>query len=194
MTRDVLRDEEFRPEVLEAETVFEGRVWDVVRERFAFGGDELVREYQEHPGAVGVLAVDDRDRVLLIKQYRHPVRHRDWELPAGLLDVEGEPALETARRELAEEVDLAASDWELIADHFTSPGGSSERVVVYRATGLEPVEHDFARTGEEAELELRWVELEEAVEAVLDGRLRNGILQVGLLTEWVRRARADDGR
>src|SRR5690606_20152308 len=112
--------EAFEPPVTESETVFEGRVWDIVRERFPFGaeGEELVREFQQHPGAVGVLAVDADDRVLVIKQYRHPIRHRDWELPAGLLDVDGEDALVTAQRELAEEVDLEAEHWELIADHY----------------------------------------------------------------------------
>ena len=113
--------------VAERETVFEGRIWDVRRDTLAYGdqGAPIVREYVEHTGAVAVLALDDDERVLLIKQYRHPIRARDWEIPAGLLDVAHESPLEAAQRELAEEADLVAADWAVLADYFTTPGGSS---------------------------------------------------------------------
>ena len=90
--------------VAERETVFEGRIWDVRRDTLGYGdeGAQIVREYVVHTGAVAVLALDDDDRVLLIKQYRHPVRAREWEIPAGLLDAAHESPLVAARRELAE--------------------------------------------------------------------------------------------
>ncbi|TPW73736.1 NUDIX domain-containing protein [Schumannella sp. 10F1B-5-1] len=172
--------------ILEAETVFSGHVWGVKRERFAFGGGELVREFVAHTGAVAVLALDDDDRVLLINQYRHPIREREWELPAGLLDIEGEEPQAAAARELAEEVDLAADVWEPLAQFHTTPGGSDELLRIYRATGLTQLDA-FDRGEEEAQIVRRWVALDEVVAAVLDGRLRNSILQIAVLTAHARR-------
>lgn len=168
--------------VLENERVFEGMVWNIDRERFEFGDGVLTREFMAHPGAVGVLAQDEQGRVLLVQQYRHPMRERMWELPAGLLDMPGEDPLEAARRELAEEADLEADDWRPLAQFATSPGGSNEVITVYLARGLRASAEPFARHAEEAEIELRWVPLAEAVQAVLDGRLRNAPLQLALLT------------
>ena len=90
--------------VLERETVFDGRVWDIVRETVTFGGAPMTREYMEHPGAVVVATIDAHERMLVINQYRHPIGMRDWELPAGLLDVAGEDKLAAAQRELAEDL------------------------------------------------------------------------------------------
>jgi ADP-ribose pyrophosphatase len=181
-----LADEAFRAKVLASETVFDGTVWNVNRDRFEFAGGELVREYQVHPGAVAVLAEDAAGRVLIIKQYRHPIGHRDWELPAGLLDEAGESPLDAAKRELAEEADLQAEEWSVLSEFFSSPGGSSEAITVYRARGLSPTAERFARTGEEAEIQLRWVPLPEVVAAVLDGRLRNSILTIAVLVAHAR--------
>lgn len=186
MTDSPLADETTPVRVLERERVFTGKVWNIVRERFVFGGGELIREFMDHTGAVAVLAQDEQGRVLLAKQYRHPVGERLWELPAGLLDVDGEPPLEAAKRELAEEADLVADEWQLLAEHASTPGGSNEIITVYLARGLSAAPEVFHRTGEEAEIELRWVPLAEAVDAVLDGRLRNGPLQLALLTAWAR--------
>ncbi len=183
---DLLSDERFPVEVHDSERVFSGAVWDVFRDRFAFGGDELVREYQKHPGAVAVLAEDSRGRVLLIKQYRHPIGYRDWELPAGLLDVDGEDPLAAAQRELAEEADLAASEWTRLCEFFSSPGGSSEHIIVFRARGLAPAAESFERTAEEADIEVTWVPLQDVVTAVLDGRLRNAILAISVLNAHAR--------
>ena len=101
-----LADEPASPTVTSSEVVFEGAVWNVKRDTVDYNGSPMVREYVAHTGAVAVLAVDADERVLVIKQYRHPIRSRDWELPAGLLDAEGESKLDAAKRELAEEVDL----------------------------------------------------------------------------------------
>jgi 8-oxo-dGTP pyrophosphatase MutT (NUDIX family) len=164
----------------------DGKIWDVVREDFEYGDTVLTREYVDHPGAVAVLALDDVDRVLLIRQYRHPIRMRDWELPAGLLDVDGEGPLEAAKRELLEEADLEATDWSDLAEFYTSPGGSNELLRVYLARGLTATDA-FARFAEEEDIEVRWVALDEAVEAVLGGRLKNSILTIAVLTAHARR-------
>jgi ADP-ribose pyrophosphatase len=173
-------------EVVASERVYDGRVWDVRRDRFRFGDHELERDYVAHTGAVAVLARDADDRVLLINQYRHPIRSRDWELPAGLLDIAGEDPLEAARRELAEETDLVAEQWSELVTFATSPGGSDETIRVYEARGLSAAPEAFPRTEEEAELVLRWVPLAEAVEAALAGRLHNSILLVAVLAAHAR--------
>ena len=149
-----------------------------------------MREAQ-HPGAAAIVAVDAEERVLLIQQYRHPIRHRDWEIPAGLLDVVGEPPLETARRELAEEVDLVASDWSPLVSIFTTPGGNDEVVHLFLARGLAPAAEEHAREAEEADIRSEWIPLQDAVTGVLEGRLRNGILATGVLAAAERLRRGD---
>lgn len=177
-----LRDDPTSPEVLSSERVFDGRVWDVRRETFELDGQPILRDFVDHPGAVAVLAMDERDRVLLIKQYRHPVRSRDWELPAGLLDLDGESPLAAAQRELAEEVDLVAESWDLLSEFMTSPGGSNEVIRIYLARGVSAAPEVFARTEEEAGIELRWVPIDEAVDAVLARDVQNAILCLAVLT------------
>lgn len=178
----MLADEVSAHPVLESETMFSGRVWDVRRDRIAYGDSEIVREYLDHTGAVAVAAIDDRGRILVIRQYRHPIGMRDWELPAGLLDIEGEDPLVAAQRELAEEVDLVADEWAPLVEFFTSPGGSNELLRVYRATGVRAAPETFARGEEEADIETRWVELDELLDAVKAGRVRNGILVTAALS------------
>jgi ADP-ribose pyrophosphatase len=177
----VLRDEPFAPEVVSSDVVYRGAVWDVRSDRVRYGDGEIVRQYIDHTGAVAIVALDDEGRVLLIQQYRHPIRHRDWELPAGLLDVAGEEPLLAAQRELAEETDLAAAHWEPLAGTYATPGSSSEIVHFFLATGLTAVADAHPREDEEADIRVEWVPLAEAVDAVLDGRLRNAILAIGLL-------------
>ena len=173
--------------VTSAETVFEGRVWDVVREVVELPGEDgptsVTRDLQRHPGAVTVLALDDDEHVLFVKQYRHPVRRELWELPAGLLDVAGEPPLTAAQRELAEEADLRAERWDVVVDWFNSPGGSSEANRIYLARGLSavPAEERHTREDEERDMVPVRVPLAEAVEAVLAGRLGNPGTVIGVL-------------
>jgi len=186
LTHGPIRDLRDPAPVTASERVFDGRVWDVRRDEFTFGGHTIAREYVDHPGAVAVLAIDDQDRVLLINQYRHPIGLKDWELPAGLLDVEGEAPLVAARRELAEETDLVAEHWSELITFHTSPGGSNETLWVFEARGLLSNE-PFARSEEEAEIVKRWIPLDEAVDAVLEGRLSNAILIIAVLAAHARR-------
>ena len=147
-------------------------------------GNTAEREVVEHTGAVGVLALDESRRVLMIRQYRHPVGRLLWELPAGLRDVAGEPVLQTARRELLEETGYRAARWNVLVDYFTSPGIITERLRLFLARGLELVpeaEREFVPQNEEAHLLVDWVPLEEAVSLVLAGELHNSVAVVGIL-------------
>jgi len=129
--------------------------------------------------------------VLLLSQYRHPVRHELWEPPAGLLDVEGEDPVVAAARELAEEADLVAASWWRLTEFFTSPGGSDERIVVFLARDLTavPDADRYQRVDEEATMVPAWVPLDEAVDAVLAGRLHSPTTVSGVLAAAAARAR-----
>ncbi len=186
-----LRDEFAPRKVLEHETVYEGLVWDVVRDSVDLGEAGVVtREYVQHTGAVAILALDDDGQVFMIEQYRHPVGMTLWELPAGLLDVDGEDPLDAAKRELAEEADLRAERWHVLADWFNSPGGMTEALRLYLARDLSPVpEADrHEREHEEMGMVTRWVPLEEARAAVLAGALHNPAAVVGILAACEGRA------
>lgn len=185
----MLQDDPASFEVTRTDTPFTGRVWNIRRDEVAYGGATMVREYMDHTGAVAVLALDDQDRVLLIKQYRHPVRMREWEIPAGLLDIAEEDAQPAAARELAEEADLVAARWDVLAEFATSPGGSDESIRIYLARDLSPAAETYARTEEEADIEVAWVPLDEVVDAVLARRVQNPSLIVGVMTAHAARAR-----
>jgi 8-oxo-dGTP pyrophosphatase MutT (NUDIX family) len=154
-------------------------------------GEVMTREYVRHPGAVGVIALDDHERVALVRQYRHPVRHRLVEPPAGLLDVEGEDYLVAAQRELAEEVGLAATTWHVLVDLFTTPGMIGETLRIYLARGLSAADapDGYLKAGEEAHMDIVWATLDDLVAAVLDGRVHNPTLVSGALAAWAARER-----
>ncbi len=178
---DELRDEPVTLEIVSTDLVYEGAVWDVRSDTVRYGDGEMTRQYVEHPGAAAVVAIDDDERVVLIQQYRHPIKERDWEIPAGLLDVAGEPPLETAKRELTEEVDLEADRWQHLISMHTTPGGNDEVVHVFLARGLRSVETDYEREHEESDMRVERVPLSDVIDGVLAGRLRNGILATGAL-------------
>jgi ADP-ribose pyrophosphatase len=168
-------------DVLDSETVYAGRIISVRKDVVSMPGQtSSQRDVVEHPGAVGVVALDSQGRVLLVNQYRHPVRRRLDELPAGLLDVEGEPALETAKRELAEEAGYAADTWHVLVDTLTSSGMTDEAIRVFLARDLREVDRDV-QEHEELDMTSAWLPLEEAVSRVLAGELENGMAAVGLL-------------
>lgn len=184
-------DEQASRHVAEHAVLHRGRVFDLVADRVDLGGPApVLREYTAHPGAVCVVALDDEDRVLLLSQYRHPVRRELWEPPAGLLDVPGEPEVVAARRELAEEADLVAARWWRLLSFYTSPGGSDERVTVFLARDLSPVPDGalFVREDEEAGMVPVWVPLDEAVAAVLGGALHSPTAAAGILAAAAARA------
>ncbi|UNO42849.1 NUDIX hydrolase [Streptomyces sp. MST-110588] len=155
-------------------------------------GAVVTRDYQVHPGSVAVLALDEEGRVLVLRQYRHPVRHKLWEIPAGLLDVPGENPLHAAQRELYEEAHVKAEDWRVLIDVYPTPGGCDEAVRIFLARGLSDVEGErFEVSEEEADMELARVPAEEVVRGALAGELHNNCLVVGVLA--LTAARAGDG-
>jgi len=180
-------------ELLKSETVYQGRVITLVKDVVAMpeGGDS-VREVVRHIGAVCIAAVDDEGRVVLVRQYRHPVGGYLWELPAGLRDADGEPPLETAKRELAEEAGLAAEHWSLLVTSYSTPGFCDEQVLVYLAEGLSDAERPEGFTVEHEELDMTVarVPLDEAVGRIFTGGIRNATAVIGLLAA----ARARDSK
>jgi ADP-ribose pyrophosphatase len=144
-------------------------------------GGTATREVVEHPGAVAIVPLDHERRVVMIHQYRHPLGRALWELPAGLLDAVGEEPVVTARRELAEEVGVAATDWSVLVDVASSPGFSDESVRVFLACGLSAVTRPAGADDEEADLEIHRVPLDEAVRRVLAGEIVNSSTTAGLL-------------
>ena len=138
-----------------------------------------------HPGAVAVLALDDAQRVLMIRQYRHPVGRELWEIPAGLRDVGGESPLQTGQRELLEETGYRAREWHTLVDYFSSPGFSTERLRVFLARGIERAEDSgYVRADEEKYIVADWVPLAEAVRLALAGNLHSGPAIAGVLAGY----------
>jgi 8-oxo-dGTP pyrophosphatase MutT (NUDIX family) len=191
-----IRDAAERWPVLSSAEPFRGRLVAVRTDKVRTPDNHLAeREVVLHPGAVAVLPLDAADRVLMIRQYRHPVERLLWEIPAGLRDVAGEDPWTTARRELQEEAGYRAGDWRVLADYYSSPGFSTERLRIYLARDLEPVpeaERDFVPEAEEAELLTAWLPLEEAVGKVLAGDLHNGVAALGILAGYAARSEGFD--
>ena len=178
--------------VLQSRTRFEGRVWSVRTDTVELGDGQTVhRDVVDHPGAVGVIALDGQERVLLVRQYRHPVASLLWEPPAGLLDVEGEEPLAAAQRELYEEAGQRADEWAVLVDFYNSPGGSDEAFRCYLARGLHavPAEERHAGEGEERDMPTAWLPLDEAVGKVLAGELHNPTAVAGVLAAAAARSR-----
>jgi len=147
-------------------------------------GEVLTREYVAHPGSVVVLALDGDDRVAVVHQYRHAVQTRLVELPAGLLDVDGEPPLAAAQRELAEEAGQAASDWRVLADICSSPGITDETTRIFLARGLTPAPppEGFVPHGEEVDMGLDWVAVGDFVDAIRAGQVNNVATELGVMS------------
>lgn len=167
--------------VSKSELVFEGRIWDVLRETFDYLGEPLVREFVSHPGAVAILALNEDQEVLLIRQYRHPVRSYLWEIPAGLLDMAGESTIDAAKRELLEETGFIALQWEELTQFHTTPGGNNETITIFLATKLRHQGHDFNLEGEEQDMVAEWVPLKQALSDVLQANIKNPSAVVGIM-------------
>jgi 8-oxo-dGDP phosphatase len=169
--------------VVSSVPVFHGRVWDVVTDTVTLpGGEQVVRDVVLHPSAVAVLALDEQDRVLVVHQYRHAAQATLWELPAGLLDVSGEDPLAAASRELWEETHHEAGRWAVLVDFMSSPGFCDEAIRIYLARHVRrSLGNAHPRHGEERDMPVSWVGLDELVDAVLSGALHNPTLVVGVL-------------
>ena len=177
--------------VTQSQVSFSGYVWNVVTDDVVLSnGDVVHRDVVRHPGAVAVIALDEDGHVVLVEQYRHPMMSRMWEAPAGLRDIDGEPALVTAQRELAEEAGLQAEQWTPLLELALTPGGSDEIISVFLAEDLSACEvADFVPEGEEAEIVVGRFPLQEVIEAVLAGRIRNATLACAVLALGLRNPR-----
>ena len=186
-----LRDEPERWPVLATAVQARGPIVTLRTDQVQMPDHEVAgRQVVEHPGAVVIVALDEADRVLMIRQYRHPVAHALWELPAGLRDVSGEPARATAERELLEETGYRARDWQILVNFYSSPGISTEWIRVFLARGLAEVpagQRNFVPRHEETQLQIRWVSLDEALAAFIAGDLHNGSAAVGILSAYAAR-------
>lgn len=143
-------------------------------------GERFEREVVRHPGAVSVVAVDDEDRAVVIRQFRAPIGAELLEIPAGKRDIEGEPPEVTAARELQEEVGLAPDHLELLGRFYNSPGFSDELSHVYLARGLRPVEVDHDGP-EERHLRIERVPLASVPDLVAAGELIDAKSIIGLV-------------
>ena len=196
---DEVADEPLDWPVISHEVLGAGLVSDFVRDEVRVpDGTTMVRDYLAHPGAVGVIALDEAERVVVVRQFRHPVGFRLIEPPAGLLDADGESWLSAAERELAEEVQLAASDWRVLVDYMTSPGCLQESLRVYLARGLSATDRPegFVVEHEEADMEVCLVALDDLVDAIYAGRVQNPTMVVGALAAYaaLRTGRVDSLR
>ncbi len=175
-------------EVLRSADRFQARVISVRTDRVRMPHDDAAdRDYVVHPGSVAVVALDAEGRVLLLRQYRHAVRRLLWELPAGLRDVPGEPLLDNAARELAEEAGYRAATWHSLVDTYSSPGMSDERMRIFLARDLEKIPEDengFVPRHEEIDMPLVWVPLAEAVRKALAGKIHNAQAVTGILAAY----------
>jgi ADP-ribose pyrophosphatase len=169
--------------VRSSRTEFEGAVVSVRVDTLDYDGQTFDREIVTHPGAVVIAAIDERDRVLVLSQYRHAAQRRMIELPAGLLDVEGEEPLLAAQRELREEGAIQAERWRELLEYIPSPGMSNELVRIYVAQDLSGVEQTdgFEAEHEEAAMSRDWVSLDDLVSAVMSGSVQNGHIVVAAL-------------
>ncbi len=163
-------------ELLHSETLVETHTVDVVRRRYRRqDGTEVDREVVQHPGSVAILAHDE-EFVYLVAQPREVVEEdRLLELPAGTLDVSGETPLECARRELAEEAEMAAAEWRQLQVVYTSPGVLSEKVWIFAASGLSPASGE---RDEDEQIEIVRLPLAEIEAALPD--LRDATTVIGL--------------
>jgi 8-oxo-dGTP pyrophosphatase MutT (NUDIX family) len=165
------------------ETPFKGHIFSIIADQLEMPtGTIAAREYMDHPGAVGVVAIDDQERILLLQQYRHPVGVRMWELPAGLIDHPGEDLVDAAARELAEEAGMIAEHWELLLDLHTTPGASNEIFRCYLGRGLRMMaERTYTSDDEEAGIVTEFVPLDDAVARVMRGEITNAACIIGVL-------------
>ena len=156
-------------ELIETKPLHEGKHVDFVAKRYRHeDGSEVEREVVEHPGSVAVLAYDEEFAYLVAQPREAVEEERLLEIPAGTLDVEGESELECAKRELAEEAELQAEEWNLLHVIYPSPGFLTEKVTIFEATGLSPASGERDEDEEIEIVRLPLAEIERALPEIRD--------------------------
>jgi len=142
------------------------------------GGFEIKRVIVQHRGSAVMMPVDDKKRILLVRQYRLPAKSYLWELPAGRLDA-GETPLQAARRELVEETGFKARSWKKLVSFYPSPGYVAEKMFIFLATGLTAGE---ARPMEDERIDTRWFTAKEIEQAIRTGKIADAKTMIGYFT------------
>ncbi|MDQ4149097.1 MAG: NUDIX hydrolase [Actinomycetota bacterium] len=167
------------PEILESSTAYEGKIFDVVVDRLRMpDGSESAYETVKHRGAVAVVPLASDGRILMVRQRRHAVGDHLLEIPAGKLEPDEDPRT-CARRELEEETGFACAHLDLLVTYYSTPGFSNERVYVFVGHDLEQVAEPPTTDGAEA-ISMEWLDRQEAVTALLDGRVVDGKSIIGI--------------
>jgi len=141
-------------------------------------GFEIKRSVVRHAGSAVMMAVDEKKRVLLVRQYRLPAEKQLWELPAGRLDP-GEKPLQAAKRELIEETGYRAKTWTKLASFFASPGFVQERMTIFLATDLTA---GTATPMEDERIEARWFSSKELADLIREGKIEDAKTMIGFMT------------
>ncbi len=159
-------------------TLYQGQIVDLGLETARLPNDEIMElEVVRHPGGAAVVAMDNHQRVCLLRQYRHAAGGWLWELPAGKIDP-GEGPDQTVRRELQEEAGLAAEHWQSLGSFLSTPGFCDERIYLYQALGLRPV---ASSPHPHEVIEIHWLDYQDALQKVHSGEIDDGKTMLGLL-------------
>jgi ADP-ribose pyrophosphatase len=168
-------------QIISSKELLKNKLFSVVEETAHDpDGFEIRRSIVKHPGSAVMMAVDENDRILLVKQYRLPAESYLWELPAGRLDP-GESSIEAAKRELREETGYQASDWNELVTFWASPGYVGEKMTIFLARGLTEGEKEPM---EDERIELHWFGKEELAKAIHSGQVIDGKTIIGYFM-WV---------
>lgn len=177
-----MRDSAREVELVSSEIPYAGQVWAIRKDSFVLGQQTLIRDFVQHMGAVGIVAVNSDGQILTVRQYRHPVAMEMIEIPAGLIDAPSEDPLMAAQRELREETGFTARNWNVLVDICTSPGSSSETIRIYLAQDLD--EHEWGNAelqGEEREMVRNFVSLETSLKSIFAGEWQSPTAVSGVL-------------
>ena len=164
--------------ITSSKEVYRCKVFHVTEDEATDGsGWSIKRSVIRHPGSAVMIAVDKKDRVLLVRQYRLPAGKHLWEFPAGTVD-EGEKPAQTAKRELIEETGLRAKKWKKLGTFYPSPGLSAEKMTVFLATGLKQGE---SHPMDDERIETRWFSKKKLAETIAKNRIVDGKTMIGYL-------------
>ena len=175
----------FIEKIIESETIYEGKILNLRKDKVTVNNGTATREIVWHNGGSVILPVDEEERITLCRQFRNGADQVLTELPAGKID-KGEDPLETAKRELEEETGLRASSIEHLMTIFPSPGYCQEKLYIYVATDFTKVQRHL---DDHEEIDLFQVSLEEAVDMIIDGRIIDGKSIAGIMTYYAKKIR-----